>query len=123
MSNVFLDDERDPLVYGMTFIVPDRATRILESYGRNSWIWVKTVPEAKALIERGGVNVLSCDNDLQQPEEGWQLLNWLEEKAATDPIFPIPEHIYVHSHNVDRIGPMQQTINSIKRILIDRTVV
>lgn len=112
---LWLDDERDPMTYGENFNVLDQATKILLLYGRAGWTWVKTVEDAKKVIENGNVSVLSCDNDLGTKQEGYQLLNWLEEKAATEPNFPIPEHIYVHSHNVDRVGPMQQAINSIKR--------
>ena len=115
MINLWLDDERDPMTYGESFRVADNATKILLKFGRNSWTWVKTVPEAQAILEKGNVAVLSCDNDLGVKIEGFQLLNWLEEKAATEPDFPIPEHIFVHSHNVDRIAPMQQAIDSIKR--------
>jgi hypothetical protein len=115
MSKLWLDDERDPMTYGESFKVPDNATKILLKFGRNGWTWVKTVAEAKKVLEGGNVSILSCDNDLGVKEEGYQLLNWLEEKAATEPDFPIPEHIFVHSHNIDRIAPMQQTIDSIKR--------
>lgn len=104
------------MTYGENFTVPDRATKILLNYGRNGWTWVKTVAEAKEVLNQGDVLVLSCDNDLGTKEEGYMLLNWLEEKAFTEPDFPIPKYIYVHSHNIDRIVPMQQTINNIKRI-------
>jgi hypothetical protein len=117
MSYVFLDDVRDPITYGESFKVKDRAAKILEMYGRNNWIWVKTIEAAKPILERGGVDTLSCDNDLGDGiKEGHELLNWLEEKAFTDPNFPIPDHIYVHSHNIDRIAPMQITIDRIKQI-------
>ncbi len=116
MSKVWLDDERDPMIYGEGFAIPDRATKILLKYGRDGWTWVKTVADGKAALANGGVSVLSCDNDLGTKEEGYMLLNWLEEKAFTEPGFPIPKYIYVHSHNIDRIAPMQQTIDNIKRI-------
>lgn len=113
---LWLDDDRDPLTYGESFNVPDKATRILIAYGRNGWVWVKNVEDAKAILNQGNVDTLSCDNDLGAGlAEGYTLLNWLEEKAATEPSFHIPEHIYVHSHNADRKGPMQQTIDNIKK--------
>ncbi len=114
--NVWLDDTRNPLTYGEGFNVADKATSILQKYGRDVWTWVKTVQEAKAILKKGGVSILSCDNDLGAGlEEGYTLLNWLEEKAATDPNFPIPDHIYAHTHNIDRQGPMQRAIENIKR--------
>ena len=112
---LWLDDLRDPLTFGAGFVVPNRAVRVLMKHGRDGWIWVKTVPEAKAILEKGGIDVLSCDNDLGSGlQEGYQLLDWLEEKAF-EGSFPIPEHIYVHSDDMAKLEPMQQTIHNIRR--------
>jgi hypothetical protein len=112
---LWLDDLRDPMTFGERFTVPNRALKVLLSHGRNGWVWVKTVPEAKAILEHGNVTVLSCDNDLGSGlAEGYTLLDWLEEKAF-EKAFPIPEHIYVHSDDMAQLGPMQMAIDNIKR--------
>lgn len=85
---LWLDDERDPTD---PFIVRE--------FGSNSnMIWVKTVPEAKKLIETGKVVFISFDNDLAQPEEGQHLAKWIEEQAFNNTIPPLKWKI--HSMNV-----------------------
>lgn len=115
MIKLWIDDCRDPLVYGANFKVPDRAAKILNQYGRN-WVWVKTTNEAKEILDTIQVDVLSCDNSLGLgTPEAYTLLDWLEEKAATDEKFHVPPHIYVHSSDPNRVLSMEQTIESIKR--------
>lgn len=63
--NVWLDDLRDPLEF-------DKSD--------TEWIWAKTVPEAKELIELEDVKALSLDNDLGDgEEEGRRLVLWMAE--------------------------------------------
>ena len=113
---LWLDDLRDPVTFGENFTVPNRAVRVLMNHGRGGWTWVYTVEAAQAALQEGSVEVLSCDNDLGSGlTEGYKLLDWLEEKAFTDPDFPIPKHIYVHSDDMAKVGAMQQAIINIKR--------
>lgn len=97
---LWLDDLRDPLIYGERFTNTTRALDVLNAYGRDGWIWVKTVEDAKQVILREHISVLSCDNDLGEDiPEGHFLLNWLEEQAFLDPHFDVPDNIYFHSDN------------------------
>lgn len=97
---LWLDDLRNPLTYGEGFIISTRALDVLNQYGRDGWIWVKTVEEAKEVLLREHISVLSCDNDLGTDiPEGHILLNWLEERAFLDPHCDIPDNIYFHSAN------------------------
>ncbi len=113
---VWLDDLRDPMIFGENFDVPNRAVKVLMKHGRTGWDWVKTVEDAQLLLENGNVDVLSCDNDLGAGlTEGYKLLDWLEEKAFTESNFQIPKYIYVHSDDVAKLNAMQQAIVNIKR--------
>lgn len=116
---IWLDDCRDPLTHnpGRT----DRAMKVLLKHGREDWTWVKSVDKAKELIAQGNINVLSCDNSLGTGVvEGWTLLDWLEEKAFTDKDFPIPEYIYVHSSDTNRVVSMLMAIANIKKYECER---
>lgn len=111
---LWLDDLRDPLIFGEHFPTPNRAVKVLNKHGRDGWTWVKNIEEAQIILEKGGVVVLSCDNDLGEGLcEGYKLLDWLEEKAFNYPDFPIPQYIYVHSDDMAKLGSMQQTIDNI----------
>jgi len=116
MIKVWMDDYRDPKTYDGDWERPyDRASKVLWKYGRD-WVWVKTVEEAKEVLAKGNIEVLSCDNSLGMGfAEGYTLLDWLEEKAATNPVFPIPTHLYVHSSDSNRVSSMQATITNIQR--------
>lgn len=113
---IWLDDLRDPVIFGENFDVPTRAVKVLMAHGREGWVWVKTVEAAQDLLERGNVDVLSCDNDLGAGlTEGYKLLDWLEEKTFSMPDFQIPKYIYVHSDDMAKLNAMQQAIAGIKR--------
>lgn len=113
---LWLDDLRNPLTYGEGFEFATRALDVLTEYGREGWIWVQTVEEAKQLLLRESFSVLSCDNDLGEDiQEGYTLLNWLEEQAFADPHFAIPDTIYFHSANDARRPGAEQAIININR--------
>jgi len=44
-------------------------------------IWVKTVEEAKSILETESIDFISFDNDLGLEKEGRHLADWIEEKA------------------------------------------
>lgn len=72
------------------------------------WVWVKTVPEARELLEHVEFDHLAVDNDLGEgTPEGHTLLDWLEEMAYTTPSFRLPRSISVHSMNGGRLRSMQ----------------
>jgi hypothetical protein len=97
IMKIFLDDERQ---------TPE------------GWIRAYTVTEAVSYLSTRQVTHLSCDNDLgslETSEEGFNVLNWLEEQVFNDSAFPVPE-ITVHSSNASRVKSMLATIESIKRL-------
>jgi hypothetical protein len=84
------------------------------------WTRVYTVAEAIAYLSTRQVTHLSCDNDLgslETAEEGFNVLNWLEEMVFNDPTFPVPE-ITVHSSNAARVKSMLATVESINRLKV-----
>jgi hypothetical protein len=86
---VWLDDERNP---------DDPFVRS-EFNSKPNMIWVKTVPEAKKLLQTGNVDYISFDNDLGLPEEGKHLARWIEEEAYFG---RIPRLDWaVHSQNIE----------------------
>lgn len=68
-----------------------------------------TVEETIAAIEQndGNIAILSLDNDLGLPLEGYKVAEWLEEKAFEGKIKPIPQLI-VDSANISRKMYMQK---------------
>ena len=87
--NVYLDDLRDPKVFDH-FGNP-RLTEEQKNDGIE-WIWVKTVPEAKKLLEAGIVKRLALDNDLGLAPggDGRDLVNWMiDPRTGTWPEGPI----------------------------------
>lgn len=84
---VYLDDERP---------TPD------------GWYRAYTVDECIRLLETKQVTHISFDNDLGEGQsEGYNCLNWLEEKVFFDPTFPVPI-ITIHSANAGRTHSMRQ---------------
>jgi len=80
--NIFLDDDRN--------------------HHDADWVSVRTVPALFRLLDLHGDRVerISFDNDLRQPEEGWEGVRDLVERRLDDPTFlPALKAIYVHSLN------------------------
>lgn len=97
---LFLDDERP---------TPD------------GWFRVHTVHQTILWLNSKRVTHLSVDNDLgENEEEGYRVLDWLEETIYHNEKFPIPE-VTVHSDNAGRLGYMKQAINSIERMKAERS--
>lgn len=73
LINLWLDDERDPT-----------DPVIKEKFGsKGNEIWVKTPEEAINLLKTGDVVSISFDHDLSlpEPENGYKVAKWIEEKA------------------------------------------
>lgn len=120
---IWLDDYRDPKTFGLVDL--GRITHVqlvLNKHGRDNWTWVKTIDEAKPLLIAGDVEVLSCDNSLQDKFglEGYMLLNWLEEQAYTNDVFPVPQYIYAHTDDSNKRDEMNACIASIYRAVSKR---
>lgn len=97
-SNIWLDDERP---------------------APGGWYHVKTATHAIKLLETRTVLEISLDNDLGlDDEEGYDVLKFLEEKAFTEPDFPIPK-ISIHTANPVARQKMEAGIKNIKRIKDD----
>src|ERR1700757_1360100 len=80
------------------------------------WHRVYTVPETIILLETRQVEELSVDNDLgENQEQGFRVLDFLEERVYFDPTFPIPI-ITVHSSNAGRVPSMKQTAAKLEQI-------
>lgn len=97
MSNmmVYMDDER---------LTPE------------GWHRTYTVEETISLLESRNVTHLSLDNDLGEGlQEGYKVLDWLEETVYFDMTFPIPA-VTVHSANASRVEYMNRALQAIERI-------
>ncbi len=93
----------------MVYLDDERATPPL-------WTRASTVEETIALLETRAVVALSLDNDLGEGlQEGYKVLDWLEETVYNDVTFPLPR-ISVHSANSSRVEYMKRAIASIERI-------
>ena len=80
------------------------------------WTRTYTVQETKTALLTRTVTHLSLDNDLGEGlEEGYKVLDWLEETIYNDHTFPLPI-ITVHSANASRVEYMHRAIKSIDRI-------
>lgn len=92
---IYMDDEREtPLGFIRTY----------------------TVEETIEFLETRAVTHLSLDNDLGEGlQEGYKVLDWLEEIVHDDITFPIPE-VTIHSANASRVQYMQQALRTIERI-------
>ena len=80
------------------------------------WIRTYTVEETIEFLETRAVTHLSLDNDLGEGlQEGYKVLDFLEETVYNDMTFPIPE-VTIHSANASRVQYMQQALRTIERI-------
>ena len=85
------------------------------------WTRTYSVEETITMLESRMVTHLSLDNDLGEgQEEGYKVLDWLEEQVYTDITFPIPE-VTIHSSNASRVEYMQRALRSIERIRQQQT--
>lgn len=92
---IYLDDER---------ITPE------------GWVRAYTVEEVIEHLKTRQVTHLSLDNDLGDGlQEGYKVLDFMEEEVHNDMTFPIPE-ISVHSANSSRVQYMLRACKSIERI-------
>jgi len=79
-------------------------------------VWVKTVEEAILLLEAGGVESISLDNDLGDGQrEGYEVACWIEEQAFqtrynSSPGLLKPLQIFAHSDNSVANPKMRQAI-------------
>ena len=93
----------------------------------DSWVVVRTTPEAYETIRRltkmGVDMVVSLDHDLGQDEHGnnldsgYDLLNWLEKDIATDDQFRPSIAFKIHSANPVGRQNMDRAIGAIYRRL------
>lgn len=80
------------------------------------WTRVYTVEQTIEQLLTRQVTHLSLDNDLGEGlQEGYKVLDFLEEEVHNDMTFPIPE-ISVHSANSSRVQYMLRACKSIERI-------
>ena len=71
------------------------------------WAWAKTAGDAKVILSTGSIETVSFDNDLgPNSQEGWEVMNWLEEKVFLG-IIPAPKAITIHSANIPAKRRMQ----------------
>lgn len=89
---IFLDDERETPV---------------------GWRRAYSVEEVIEHLQTGRVTNLSLDNDLGEGlQEGYKVLDYLEEICYNNPSFPIPE-ITIHSANASRVQYMRKVTERI----------
>lgn len=80
------------------------------------WHRTYTVEETIKSLETRTVTHLSLDNDLGEGnEEGYKVVDWLEETIYFDVTFPMPV-ITVHSANASRVQYMRRGIQAIEKI-------
>lgn len=93
----------------------------------DDWVHVRTVPALLRTLAAHGDTVthLSFDNDLRQPEEGWEGLRDIIEMKMDDPGFlPRLEAVYVQSLNTDpAIGMVAKMRNAIRAGIFPDTIV
>ena len=87
-----------------------------------NWVRCYHVWEVITLLEkREPIEVMSLDHDLGSGEPtGYEVIQWLEQKVATDPTFVPPEHIIVHSANPVGKERMKAGIYQIYKMVNER---
>ncbi len=87
-----------------------------ERHTPDGWERTFTVAQTIALLETRKVTHLSLDNDLGWgQDEGYKVMDWLEETVYNDKTFPLPE-VTIHSSNASRVEYMQRALRNIERI-------
>lgn len=82
----------------------------------DEWVWCNATHSVETLLSLSNnahfdVEVLSLDNDLGEGrDEGYRVLDWLEEKKFHNPNFTVPKKIQVHSANPVARRRMEQII-------------
>jgi len=98
---LWLDDERDP----SDLIIQQK----FGATGKE--VWVTTVEEAQRFIENGNAMGISFDNDLGEGnKEGYELANWIEEKAYFRKIPRLQWRI--HSQNPNQRARIQRAMEN-----------
>ena len=80
-----------------------------------SWKWLKTAEDVidwfRLNHDVWDVEILSLDNDLGEGlDEGYKVLDWLEEKKFYVPNFVVPKKIQIHSADPVARRRMEQSI-------------
>lgn len=84
------------------------------------WIHVKTASQAMMMLESCAFVEVSLDHDLgDDAGDGHQVICWLEERVATDALFPIPI-IHIHTANASARLRMLQAVANIERHRTER---
>lgn len=105
---LWLDDERDP------------AQHLKDP---ENWTWAKNADDAIKHLSNGSVDEISLDHDLGEPKDtnnGYRVINWIEEQVYTNPSYTPPTTIRIHTQNVSGKGNMQRALDSIQRKMQER---
>lgn len=82
----------------------------------DGWYRTYRVEDTIYWLQSRRVTHLSLDNDLGEGrQEGYKVIDWLEETVYFDKTFPLPE-ITVHSANASRADYMRRAAANIERI-------
>ena len=92
---VFLDDRLDPPPGG-------------------DWLVARTSKEAIRLLAAGGVTHISFDHDLSGNDTGMKVVDWIDERVATDPAFEFPTW-RIHSMNPVGRDNIQAAMSAVER--------
>lgn len=82
----------------------------------NGFIRTYTVPETIEEIQNnlGNIGILSLDNDLgENLDEGYKVVDWLEEQYYTNKNFILPDKIQIHSANMSAKMRMNKIIKKL----------
>ena len=111
MTKLWLDDTRDP----REFLPQKKPDRVWDEAALAEWRWAKTQAEAEAILEERDIDEAWFDHDLGEGDAGTGMgvLNWLEEKTATDPTFMPPAEMHVQSANAAMWDQMKLIIERI----------
>lgn len=84
------------------------------------WTPVKTAGEAISVLSSGGIEEISLDHDLGEPEDavgnGYQVVCWIEEQAYAGNWQIVPKVILIHSANPVGMLKMKQAIEFIESL-------
>lgn len=111
MTKLWLDDTRDP----REFLPQKRPDQVWDEAAFAEWMWARTQAEAEVILDERDVDEAWFDHDLGEGDAGTGMgvLNWLEEKTATDPTFMPPVEMHVQSANAAMWDQMQLIIERI----------